>query len=98
MRTYASEKHATISGNGTIDLECDFVVGKIVNGVKKTLLYSFALDKIPREFNLRTLNENTQKINGFVLNEIMFYVKVDRINKITFSGDFLTFVILLMSS
>ena len=46
-RTYKSEKPINITGIDKIHSKCDCIDGSIVNGVRESILDSFALDKPP---------------------------------------------------
>ena len=45
--SYKSDKPINITGNDKIHLKCDCIQGSIVNGIRETILYSFALSSPP---------------------------------------------------
>ena len=45
--SYKSDKPINITGNDKIHLKCDCIQGSIVNGIRKPILYSFALSSPP---------------------------------------------------
>ena len=46
-RTFKSDKPIKITGVDKVHFKCDCFNGSIVNGLRETILYSFALDKPP---------------------------------------------------
>ena len=71
--SYKSDKHINITGIDKIHLKCDCIQGSIVNGVRKPILYSFALssprgNKINKEPRIKVF----KKVNKSVLSHITF--------------------------
>ena len=45
--SYKSDRPIIITGTDKINLKCDCINGSIVNGIRETILYSFALKSTP---------------------------------------------------
>ena len=90
--SYKSEKPINITGIDKIHLKCDFIQGSIVNGILKSILYSFALSsppghKIYKEPRVKLF----KKINKSVLSHITFYFEDDDHKAVDFNGEMISF-------
>ena len=59
--THRSEKPINISGSDIILFKCDCINGSFVNGVRKAILYSFALSSPPGQKMNKQLRINFVK-------------------------------------
>ena len=89
---YKSDKPINITGIDKIHLKCDCIQGSIVNGIRKPILYSFALSsppghKIYKESKIKLL----KKINKSVLSHITFYFEDDDHKPVDFNGETISF-------
>ena len=90
--SYKSDKPINITGIDKIRLKCDCIQGSIVNGVRETILYSFALSsppgyKIYKEPRVILL----KKINKSVLSHITIYFEDDDHKPVDFNGETIRF-------
>ena len=90
--SYKSDKPINITGIDKIHLKCDCIQGSIVNGIRKPILYSFALSsppghKIYKEPRVKLF----KKINKSVLSHITFYFEVDDHKAVYFNGETVSF-------
>ena len=74
--SYKSDRPINISGIDKIHLKCDCIQGSIVNGIRETFLYSFALSsppghKIYKEPRVKLF----KKVNKSVLFDVTFYLE-----------------------
>ena len=74
---YKSDKPINITGIDKVHLKCDCIQGSIINGVRESILYSFALSsppghKIYKEPRVKLF----KKINKSVLSHIPFFLKM----------------------
>ena len=73
-------------------MKCDVIVGSVVDGVRKPILYSFVLDKKPGyKVFCEPETIHYKKINKSVLNTITFYLEDDDNKEVDFNGETLTF-------
>ena len=75
--SYKSDKPTIITGNYKIHLKCDRIQGSIVNGIRESILDSFALSsppghKIYQEPRIKLF----KKVNKSVLSHINFFLKM----------------------
>ena len=92
---YPSDK--IILNLNTIDkihLKCDCIDGRIQNGERQPILFSFVLDK-PSGYKVFCEPETIhyKKINKSVLNTITFYLEDDNNNEVNFNQETLTFTL-----
>ena len=90
--SYKSDKPINITGIDKIHLKCDCIQGSIVNGVRESILYSFALSSPPR---LKIYKEPRiklfKKVNKSVLSHITFYFEDDDHKPVGFNGERISF-------
>ena len=89
---YKSDKHINVTGIDKIHLKCDCIQGSIVNGIRESILFSFALSsppghKIYKEPRVKLF----KKINKSVLSHINFYIEDDDYKPIDFIGETISF-------
>ena len=82
---YKSDRPINITGNDEIHLKCDCVESSVVNGIRETILNSFALSsppgfKIYKEPRIKLL----KKINKHVLSHVTFFWKMMITNPLIF--------------
>ena len=91
---YTSQKIVNLGSTNKIHLNCDCIDGSVVNGVRKPILYSFVLEKLP---GYKVFSEpetiHYKKINKSVLNTINFYLEDDNNKEVDFNGETLTFTL-----
>ena len=91
---YISQKVVNLGSTNKIHLKCDCVDGRVVNGLRQPILYSFVLDKLP---GYKVFSEpetiHYKKINESVLNTITFYLEDDNNEIVDFNGETLTFTL-----
>ena len=90
--SYKSDRPINISGIDKIHLKCDCIQGSIVNGVRETILYSFALSsppghKIYKEPRIKLF----KKVNKYVLSHITFYFEDDDHKAVDFNNETISF-------
>ena len=90
--SYQSNKPINITGIDKIHLKCDCIQGSIVNGIRKPILFSFALSsppghKIYKEPRVKLF----KKINKSVLSHITFYFEDDDYKAVDFHNETVTF-------
>ena len=86
--TYKNQKPTNITGIDKVHSKCDCIEGGLVNGVRETVLFSFALDKPPSHKiyskpRVRLLKE----IKKPVLSHKTFYSEDDDHIPIDFDGE-----------
>ena len=86
--SYKSNKPINITGIDKIHLKCDCIQGSLVNGIRESILYSFALSsppgyKIYKEPRVKL----SEKVNKSVLSHITFYFDDDDHKLVDFNGD-----------
>ena len=89
---YESEKPINITGIDKIHLKCDCIQGSIVNGIRETILYSFALSsppghKIYKEPRIKLF----KKINKSIVSHITFYFEDDDYKPVDFNNEIVSF-------
>ena len=90
--SYESDKPINITGINKILLKCDCIQGSIVNGIRESILYSFALSsppghKIFKEPRVKLF----KKVNKSVLSHITFYLEDDDHKPIDFNHETISF-------
>ena len=90
--SYKSDKPINITGIDKVHLKCNVVDGSIVNDVRETILYSFALDqppghKIYKEPKVKLF----KKLNKSVLCHITFYFEDDDYKPVDFNNEIVLF-------
>ena len=90
--SYKSDRPINITGIDKIHLKCDCIQGSIVNGVRETILFSFALSsppghKIYKEPRVKLF----KKVNKSVLSHITFYFEDDDHKAVDFNGETVSF-------
>ena len=90
--SYKSDKPIIITRIDKVYLKCNVVDGSIVNGVRETIFYSFALNqppghKIYKEPKIKLL----KKINKSILSHITFYLEDDDYKPADFNGETISF-------
>ena len=90
--SYKSDKPINITGIDKIHLKCDCIQGSIVNGIRESILYSFALSsppghKIYKEPRIKLF----KKVNKSVLSHITFYFEDDDHKPVDFNGETISF-------
>ena len=89
---YKSVNLNNITGIDKIHLKRDCIDGSIVNGIRNSILYSFALDKPPgKKINREAKIKRLKKINKTVLFHITFYQEDDDNKTVNFSGETINF-------
>ena len=78
-----------------IHLKCDCFGGSVLNGMRQSLIFNFALIK-PSGYKVSCERETIQykKINKSVVNTITFYLD-DKNEEVKFNGETLTFTLQL---
>ena len=92
MGSYKSEKPIIITSNDKVHLKSNCIDGSIVNGVRKPVLYSFALPsppgpKIYNEWKVILF----KKINKSVLSHTTFYLEDDDHKPVDFNNETVSF-------
>ena len=90
--SYKIKKPINIIGIDKVHLKCDCIDGSIMNGTRKPIVYSFALDqppgyKIYKEPKVKLF----KKINKSVLSHITFYLEDDDYDAVDFNGEMISF-------
>ena len=90
--SYKSNKPINITGIDKVHLKCDCIQGSIKNGVRESILYSFALSsppghKIYKEPRVKLI----KKINKSVLSHITFYFEDDDHKPVDFNNETISF-------
>ena len=90
--SYKSDKPINITGIDKVHLKCDCIQGSIINGVRESNLYSFALSsppghKIYKEPRVKLF----KKINKSVLSHITFYFEDDDHKPVDFNNETISF-------
>ena len=90
--SYKSDKPIKITGIDKVHLKCNVVDGSIVNGVRESILYSFALDQPPgHKINKEPKVKLFKKINKSILTHITFYFEDDDYKPVDFNGETISF-------
>ena len=92
---HTSQKFLNSGSTNKIHLKCDnYIDGRVVNGLRQPILYSFVLDKKP---GCKVFSEpetiHYKKITKSVLNTITFYLEDDNNEELNFDGETLTFTL-----
>ena len=90
--SYKSDKLINITGIDKVHLKCDCIQGSIINGVRESSLFSFALSsppghKIYKEPRVKLF----KKINKSVLSHITFYLEDDDHEPVDFNNETISF-------
>ena len=86
--SYKSEKPINITGIDKIHLKCDCIQGSIVNGVRQSILYSFALSSPPGHKIYKEPRINLfKKLFNSVLSRITFYWEDDDYKPLDFNNE-----------
>ena len=90
--SYKSDKLINITGIDKVHLKCDCIQGSIINGVRESILFSFALSsppghKIYKEPRIKLF----KKINKSVLSHITFYLEGDDHKPVDFNNETISF-------
>ena len=90
--TYKSDKHVNITGVDKFLLQCKCKQGSIVNGIRKTILYSFVFSSPPvHKIYKEPRIELFKKINKSVLSHFIFYLEDDDHKAVDFNGKTVSF-------
>ena len=86
-----SDEPVNITGVDKVHPKCFCINGSVVVGIRKPILYSFALDKPPghkvhKEPGIKLF----QKVNKSVLSHITFYIEEDEHRPLDFNGEMIT--------
>ena len=94
---YTSDKISNLNRIKKIKLKTDVIDGRIVNGSRQPILYSFVLDK-PSGYKLfsNPQTNRVKKINKPVLKTITFYLEDDSPNEFEINGETLNFTLKLI--
>ena len=89
---YKSDNPVNITGIDKIHLKGDCIQGSLVDGIRESVLYSFALSSLP---GLKTYKETRiklfKKINLSVLSHITFYLEDDDHKPVDFNEETISF-------
>ena len=90
--TYRSDKPINITGFHKVHLKADCVQGRIVNGVRAPILYSFALSSKPGyKIHTESRIKLFKKVNKSFLSHIRFYLEDDDYKAVDFNGETINF-------
>ena len=90
--SYISYKPINITGIDKVHLKCDCVDGSIVNGIRKPILYNFALFLQPgHKFYKEPSVKLFKKTNKSVLSHITSYVENDDHKTVDFNNETINF-------
>ena len=90
--SYKSDKPIKITVIDKIHLKCDCIQGSIVNGIRESILFSFALSSPPgykmyKEPRVKLF----KKVNKSILSHITFYFEDDDHKPVNFNGETVSF-------
>ena len=90
--SYKSDRPINITGIDKVHLKCDCIQGSIINDIRESILYSFALSSPPgykmyKEPRVKLF----KKINKSVLSHITFYFEDDDHKPVNFIGETVSF-------
>ena len=86
--SYKSDKTIKNTGIDKIQSKCDCINGSIVNGVRKRILYSFALSSPPgHEIHKEPRVKFFKKVNKSVLSHITFFLEDDDDKPVDFNNE-----------
>ena len=90
--SYKSDKPINITGIDNVHLKCDCIQGSIINGVRESISYSFALSSPPgHKINKEPRVKLFKKINKSVLSHITFYFEDDDHKAVDFNRETVSF-------
>ena len=90
--SYKSDRPINITGIGKIHLKCDCIQGSIVNGIRESILYSFALSSPPGHIIYKKPRIKLfRKVNKPVFSHRTFYFEVDDHKPVDFNGEIISF-------
>ena len=90
--SYKSDKPINITGIDKVHLKCDCINGSIVNGIRESILYPFALSSPPgHQIFKEPRNKLFKKINKSVLSRITIYLKDDGHEPVDFHRETISF-------
>ena len=91
---YFSDKFLNLSTTNKIHLKCNIIDGRVVNGLRQPILYSFVLDKLAGyKVFCQPETIHYKKINKSILNTIAFYLEDNNNEEVNFNGETLTFTL-----
>ena len=95
--SYRSDRPISITGIDKIHLKCDCIQGSIVNGIRESILYSFALSSPPGHKIYKKLKVKLfKRINKSVLPHITFYLEDDDHKPVDFHNETISFTFQLI--
>ena len=90
--SYEGDRPINITGIDKVHLKCDCIQGSIVNGVRESILYSFALSSPPgHKIHKEPRVKFFKKVNKSVLSHITFYFEDDDYKPVDFHNETITF-------
>ena len=90
--SYKSDKPINITGIDKIHLKCDCKQGSIVNGIRESILYSYALSSPPgHRISKEPRIKLFKQINKSVLSHITFYFEDDDHKPVDFINETISF-------
>ena len=90
--SYKCDKPINITNSDEVHINCDFVDGSVLNGVRQPILYSFALDKPPERITYKEPRIKLfEKINKHVLSHEAFYSEDDDHKAVDFNEETVNF-------
>ena len=91
---YNSQKIVNLSSTNKIHLKCDCIDGRVVDGLRQPILYSFVLDNLPGyKVFCEPETIHFKKIIKSVLNTITFFLEDDNHKEVDFNGKTLIFTL-----
>ena len=95
---YRSDKPINITGSDEIHLKCDCIQGSIVNSIRQSILYSFALSSPPGHKIYKQPRINLfEKITKSALSHITFYLEDDNHKAVNFNRETIGFTCQLIT-
>ena len=86
--SFKSDKSINITGNDKVHFKCDCIQGSIINGIRESILYSFALSSPPGHKMYKEPRVKLfKKVNKSVLSHITFYFEDDDHKPVDFNGE-----------
>ena len=90
--SYKSDRPIKITGIDKIHLKCDCIQGSIVNGIRESILFNFALSSPPGYKKYKEPRVKLfKKINKSILSHITFYFEDDDHKPVNFNGETVSF-------
>ena len=90
--SYKSDKPINITGIDKIHLKCDCIQGSVGNGIRESILFSFALSSPPGSKMYKEPRVKLfKKINKSILSHITFYFEDDDHKPVNFNGETVSF-------